>query len=61
MIAVTEVIHTLKEKNNGNLAMVNFCNTTIGVLEANYAEKVKKVWSISEVAIAIAQIEAMDL
>ena len=41
--------------------MVNFCNTTIGVLEANYAEKVKKVWSISEVAIAIAQIEAMDL
>lgn len=59
--AVTEVIHTLKEKNNGNLAMVNFCNTTIGVLEANYAEKVKKVWSISEVAIAIAQIEAMDL
>ena len=57
---VAEVLYTLKAEYADNLNMVNFCSTTIGALATNYAEKVKKVWSIPEVSAVLAQVQIVD-
>ena len=57
---VNEVLNKLKAENKDVLDMVNFCSSTIGALATNYAEKVKKVWSISEVSAVLAQVQIVD-